>query len=69
MDNIILKFIWKDIGSRIDKIVLKKKNKIRGVTTQFQDLTTGWRTRWQRSRGTRSPSATNTTKKAHLKKK
>ena len=29
----------------------------------------GERTRWRRSRGTRSPSPTNTTKKAHLQNK
>lgn len=31
IDKIILTFIWKDKGSRMANIVLKKKNKVRGI--------------------------------------
>lgn len=31
-DELTLEFIWKDKGTRIDKTVLKKKNKVEGIT-------------------------------------
>lgn len=32
MDKIIIKFIWKGKGPRIAKIILKRKNKLKGIS-------------------------------------
>ena len=54
---------------RVNKIDKPVAMLIKKGTERTQEVKKGSRTRWQRSRGTCSPSPTNTTKKAHLQNK
>ena len=37
IDNLILKFVWRDIRPRIVNTMSKEKNKVGGLTLHFQD--------------------------------